>query len=145
MLPYAPVPDVSAARRPQVTDRGQDDASRWFTLVFEPGQRFPDHRNAAAITLRTVRGSGMLERARQRVELFPGHVVALHPSELHGVTAGAEGLELRITLPLAASCAVPVTGALPDTPSCELPAASAGGTPAPSSCTLPAAPSCECC
>lgn len=138
MLPYAAYPSA-AARRPQVVDRGQDEHARWFTLRFEPFQRFPEHRNAATIALRAICGTGILERGVHRAELFPGHEVALRPSELHSVVAGAEGLSLRVTLPVEGSCVVQAGpgDALPDSPSCEIPASG------PSACALPAVPSCE--
>ena len=87
------------AGRPVVSGLAHGPAGRSFTLVLEPGQELPPHRNAARVVITAVHGSGAITVAGAGTRaLVQGAVVRLDPDVGHAVVAGGDGLELLVAL-----------------------------------------------
>jgi quercetin dioxygenase-like cupin family protein len=87
------------AGRPIVSDVQDGPTGKFFTLDFAPGQSLPTHRNSATVVISVLRGSGEISVADQgpRTLAMTG-VFTVQPEVEHAVTAGPDGLELRVDL-----------------------------------------------
>lgn len=96
--PYAP-PASAAPNRPSISDVETGPDGRWFTIMFEPGQVLPSHRNARPIEIMALEGDGILTAPScGSRRLAAGESVQLAPHEVHDVVSGPHGFRIRVRL-----------------------------------------------
>jgi quercetin dioxygenase-like cupin family protein len=94
-----PTPDIhpSTGSRPVVSDVSHNSEDRHLSIVFQPGQRLPAHRNPARVVITALEGDGEITIAGDGPRVLPtGAVVQLDPGVEHSIVAGDHGLELRV-------------------------------------------------
>lgn len=96
--PYAP-PASATPNRPIISDVETGPDGRWFTIIFQPGQALPSHRNAHPIEIMALEGEGILTAPScGSRRLAAGESVQLAPQEVHDVASGPAGFRIRVRL-----------------------------------------------
>ncbi|HEX6051561.1 MAG TPA: cupin domain-containing protein [Gemmatimonadaceae bacterium] len=80
---------ASTIRRegPSVSILHDSPDARVVLFTFRPGQGVPLHRTPSAVTLRVIRGRGILTRLDDQRTVWEGTKVAIEPHEAYAVRA----------------------------------------------------------
>lgn len=100
MHPYAAPPTAVPARRPIISEVERDEVgNRSFLITFVAGDELPVHRNASRVLIEVLAGSGAMRvDGGPLAGIVAGDQVQVAPHAPHEVSAGAEGLQLRVHL-----------------------------------------------